>query len=147
MAIHQHQVSFSAFAFSVVAQLQQSPVSPARTRSKAGSTSPSFQQPSLALRAGDGSSACNPPVIAVHPAAPVVAHGVDGGGCTGPCVNEWSAAQWSRRLARQRAVSAAMSVPRWGVEHAGVVRLFYSRARAFNLARTHSSYRFVGACV
>lgn len=146
MTIHQHQVSFSAFAFSVAAQLQQSAARQGRTRSKTRTAVPSFQQPSLALRAGDGSSACTPPVIAVHPAAPVVAHGVDGGECTGPRVNDWSAAQWSRRLARQRAVSAARSAPRWGVEHAGVVRLFYSRARAFNLARSHSSYRFVGAC-
>jgi hypothetical protein len=90
---------------------------------------------------------CTPSVTKAAPA--VVAHplAVDSGECTGPRVNGWSAAQWLRRLARQRAVSAARSVPRWGVEHAGVVRLFYSRARAFNLARTHSSYRFVGACV
>lgn len=81
MAIHQHQVSFSAFAFSVAAQSQQSAARQVRTRSKTRTTVPSFQQPSLALRAGDGSSACTPPVIAVHPAAPVVAHGVDGGEC------------------------------------------------------------------
>ena len=82
MAIHQHQVSFSAFAFSVAAQLQQLAVRQVRTRSKTRTVVQSFQQPSLALRAGDGSSDRTPPVIAVHPAAPVVAHGVDGGECT-----------------------------------------------------------------
>ena len=147
MLIHQTQISFSAFASSASsATATQSPESQVPKQSKQGSTSQSFQQPSLALHVADGSAACTPPVSAVHPAASVVAHGVDGGECTGPRVIEWSAAQWSRRIARQRAVSAARSVPRWGVECDGVVRLFYSRARAFNLARSSAYYRFVGAC-
>ena len=147
MLIRQTQISFSAFASSASsATATQSPESQVPKQSKQGSTSQSFQQPSLALHVADGSADCTPPVSAVHPAALVVAHGVDGGECTGPCVNEWSAAQWSRRIARQRAVSAARSVPRWGVECDGVVRLFYSRARAFNLARSSAYYRFVGAC-
>ena len=147
MVIRQHQVSFSAFAsLASSATATQSPESQVPKQSKRGSTSQSFQQPSLALHVADGSADCTSPVSAVHPAAPVVAHGVDGGECTGSCVNEWSAAQFSRRIARQRVVFAARSVPRWGVECDGVVRLFYSRARAFNLARSSAYYRFVGAC-
>ncbi len=144
----QTQVSFSSFAASalVLATAKQLPVLQAHKPATRRQAIPSFQQPSLALLVADGSAACAPPVSTVHPAASVVAHGVDGGECTGPCVNEWSAAQWSRRIARQRAVSAARSVPRWGVECDGVVRLFYSRARAFNLARSSGYYRFVGAC-
>lgn len=83
MPICQTQVSFFAFASSASsATATQSPVSPARTQSKTGSAFQSFQQPSLALRVADGSAVCTPSVIAVHPAAPVVAHGVDGGECT-----------------------------------------------------------------
>ena len=82
MAIRQHQVSFSAFASSASsATATQSPESQVPKQSKQGSTSQSFQQPSLALHVADGSAACTPPVSAVHPAASVVAHGVDGGEC------------------------------------------------------------------
>ncbi len=149
MAIHQHQVSFSAFAFafSVAAQLQQLAVLQVRTRSKTQTAVQSFQQPSLALRAGDGSSDRTPPVIAVHPAAPVVAHGVDGGECTGPRVNDWSAAHFVRRLSRNRALSSGRAVARWGVEICGVVVLYRSRARAFNNASRYSYARFVEVCV
>ena len=147
MLIHQTQISFSAFASSASsATATQSPESQVPKQSKQGSTSQSFQQPSLALHVADGSAACTPPVSAVHPAASVVAHGVDGGGCTGPRVDSWSAAHCVRRLARNRAVSSGRAVARWGVEMCGVVVLYRSRARAFNNASRHSYARFVEVC-
>lgn len=91
MPSYQTQISFSAFASAALASATatQPPAQQARKQASAAQTPTSFQQPSLTLRAVDGSFVCTPPVLAVHPAAPVVAHGVDGGGCSRPFKKSW----------------------------------------------------------
>ena len=103
-----------------------------------------FAAQALALQAV---TPCPPSIVAVHAPAPVVAHGGDDAGeCIAPCVNEWTASHWARRLSRHRAIAAGRSVARWGVDFGGVVVSYRSRARAFNNAARYPYARLVEVC-